>query len=276
MAKPKNIKLHALDRNHVTQAGQTLDTETRESEPSGYVHSIESMGTVDGPGIRTVVFLAGCPMKCKYCHNVDVTQTGNGTRMTPEQLAKTVSRNKSYFQASGGGVTFSGGDPVFQAPFLQACLEFCKEEEIHTAVDTSLYTSIENLKKIAINTDLFLVSIKQLNSEDHKTLTGVRNEIILENLAWLSGQNKAIWIRYVLIPGLTDSETYLTKFTQLLKGHHLNIIEVLPFHQTGQDKWALISTPYEFGHVKIPTKSEIKTVIDFFKTAGFDVLCNYN
>ncbi len=242
---------------------------------NGFVHSIESMGTLDGPGIRTVVFLSGCPMRCKYCHNVDVTVPQTGTRMTPEQLVTKILRNKSYFTSSGGGVTFSGGEPLFQACFLKKCLELCQKNEIHTAVDTSLFSRFQNLEKITPYTDLFLVSIKQLEDKDHQALTGVSNKIILENLEWLSTQKKPIWIRYVLIPGITNTPQYLDKLVLLIKQSGAEKIEILPYHKAGKDKWEKIGKRYEFDEIAIPTKEEIRLVASFFSTAGFEVLCNY-
>ncbi len=241
---------------------------------SGYVHSIESMGMVDGPGIRTVVFLSGCPLRCKYCHNIDVTVPKSGQSFTPEELVDKVKSNKTYFKSSGGGVTFSGGEPLYQACFLKKCLQRCQKENIHTAVDTSLFTAPKNLKKIIPYTDLFMVSIKQIDVEAHQKLTGVSNEVILKNLKTLAQEKQKIWIRYVLIPEMTNTPEYLKKLVNILKPISPEKIELLPYHQAGANKWKQIGLKNEFEEIRVPTKTEIKTVVEFFEAEKFKVLYN--
>lgn len=239
---------------------------------SGYVHSTESLGTVDGPGIRTVVFLSGCPLRCAYCHNIDVTVPKSGDELSPQQLVERVSKNKSYFDRSGGGVTFSGGEPLYQVCFLKKSLQLCQTAGIHTAVDTSLFTAPKNLEKIIPYTDLFLVSVKQLDAKAHQKLTGVSNQVILQNLHTLAKQQKKIWIRYVLIPGMTNTPEYLQRLCELLQEIQPQKIEILPYHQQGADKWKLIGLEYTFGDVHTPSNDQINAVDLHFQSQGFETL----
>ena len=204
------------------------------NEPIGMIHSFETFGTLDGPGLRFVVFFEGCPLRCVFCHNRDMLDLKNYMKMTPAQLLKTVLDYKPYF-GEKGGVTVSCGDPVFQPKFLLEFLKLCKANGIHTTVDTSLFTTPEVIKSIVPYTDLFMVSLKHFDSDIHKCLTGVPNEKILENIKMLSkiieqckrlkkGKNGArpatqcsrLWFRYMILPGYTDTRKNLKALVEFL------------------------------------------------------------
>ena len=244
------------------------------SATTGYVHSIESMGTVDGPGIRTVVFLSGCPLLCQYCHNVDVTVPKQGELYTPQDLAQKIARNKSYFTASGGGVTFSGGDPFFQTDFLAASLLECQKLGIHTVVDTSLFTSPGQLQKVIPHADLFMVSVKHMDNPTHKKLTRVTNERVFSNLRILAEQKVPFWIRMVILPGITDTEENLLAFEKLMHEIQPQKIDLLPYHTHGIVKWEELGWKYELSELRPPTEKEIHTVRDRLVSQGFQVMVN--
>lgn len=239
----------------------------------GFIHSIESMGTVDGPGIRTVVFMSGCPLRCQYCHNIDVTIPKSGTEYSAQDLVKKVIKNKSYFDSSGGGVTFSGGEPFFQTDFLKECLTLLQKEGVHTVVDTSLFTTCENLEKIIPHTDLFMVSVKHMNDEKHKDLTRVSNVSIFENLRFLSKQKVKIRIRFLVLPNVTDTTENLEKFRDFMREIKPLEIELLPYYDYGVSKWKDLGFEYQMKNMKTPTESEIKKVCDYL--SAFKVLCNH-
>lgn len=239
----------------------------------GFVHSIESMGTVDGPGIRTVIFMSGCPMRCQYCHNIDVTIPKSGTEYSAKELVKKVIKNKSYFDSSGGGVTFSGGEPFFQTDFLKECLVLLQKENIHTVVDTSLFTTRKNLEKIVPHTDLFMVSVKHMNEVKHQELTRVSNVSIFENLRFLSVQKTNIRIRFLVLPSITDTSENLEKFKNFMREIKPSEIELLPYFNYGIPKWKELGFEYQLKNMKTPTNEAMKKVCDYL--AEFKILCNY-
>ncbi len=204
---------------------------------TGSIHSFESFGTVDGPGIRTVIFFAGCHLRCQYCHNIDMTTAKSGNRYTSDQILEKVLKNKDYFEASGGGVTLSGGDPLFQPAFVLELLKKLKKAGIHTTVDTSLHIDQKLLKPILPYVDLFMVSLKHFDQKIHKQLTGVDNQQILNNLKLLSDENKRLWLRYVILPGYTDTAPNLTALKTLLKKIKHEKLELRPYHKKGLWKW---------------------------------------
>ena len=177
----------------------------------GRIHSIETFGTVDGPGIRSVLFFQGCPLRCKYCHNRDTWDTKGGTEYTAEELINNVSRYSSYWKSSGGGITASGGEATLQADFLAELFAKAKEKDIHTCLDTSGFVDIEKIDKVLDNTDLVLLDIKHMDEEESKKLTGVGIQKTLKLARHLDERNIPIWLRHVLVPGVTDSEENLSK-----------------------------------------------------------------
>lgn len=212
----------------------------------GKIHSIETCGTLDGPGIRNVIFFYGCPLNCLYCHNIDTHyKNGNFTLYTPYELLEKVKRYKNYFDASGGGVTVSGGEPTFQPEFLGEFLKLLKENKIHTAVDTSGYVDLEKIPLFLPYTDLVILDIKHLDNKECIKLTGKSNERNLKFLNILCEKNIPVLLRQVVVPGFTDSKEYIKRLFDFSKNYK-NIIklELLPFHKMGEYKWeALGLTP---------------------------------
>ena len=196
---------------------------------TGRIHSIETFGTVDGPGIRSVLFFQGCPLRCKYCHNRDTWDPKGGTEYTADELIANVSRYSSYWKASGGGLTVSGGEATLQADFLAELFAKAKEKDIHTCLDTSGFVDIEKIEKVLDNTDLVLLDIKHMNEEEAKNLTGVGIEKTLKLARHLEKRNIPIWLRHVLVPGVTDSEENLSKIGELAASlSNIYRLEILP------------------------------------------------
>lgn len=228
----------------------------------GYVHSFESFGTVDGPGIRFVVFLQGCPLRCLYCHNPDTWTVGEGKQYTAEQVASNALKYKSYF-AGGGGVTVSGGEPMVQAEFVTEIFTILKSKGVHTALDTSGAT-YNRLKKEVIDrllevTDLVLLDIKHIDGEKHKELTGQSNENVLEFARYLSDIGKDIWIRHVLVPGITDDDKYLNELAAFISRlKTVKKVEVLPYHTMGANKYERLNLDYALKDVQPPAKERVQ------------------
>lgn len=234
----------------------------------GYIHSFETMGTVDGPGIRTVVFFSGCSLRCQYCHNVDMQNVDKKTQISVDEVMEKILKNKEYYNSSNGGVTFSGGDPLFQSKFLLELLKRCKAEKIHTTVDTSLYTIETNiLDEIIPYTDLFLVSLKHFDDEIHKKLTGVSNKKILSNLKkYFSSKNSPkLWLRYLVLPGYTDTKQNLDDLVKFISQINYEKFEILPYHKMGIEKWKKLDLKYELEHIIPPTKKDLQKIKTFLK-----------
>lgn len=223
------------------------------------IHSFESLGAVDGPGIRFVIFMQGCHMRCKYCHNRDTWNINCGKAYLVEEIIHKIENFKSYFLASNGGVTISGGEPLLQPKFLISLLKELKKQNIHTAIDTSGNLSLtEDIKEVINLADLFLLDIKCINNDICKELTGFSNKKELEFAKYLSDNNKKMWIRQVLVPGYTDKEEDLKKlkeFINLLKT--VEKVEIIPYHSMGKFKWEQLGKKYELENIKEPTEEEI-------------------
>ena len=230
----------------------------------GYIHSQESFGTVDGPGIRYVVFTQGCPMRCKYCHNPD-TWAGQGEDwQTPEEVLNKALRYKNYWKKNGG-ITVSGGEALLQLDFVTELFRLAKEKGVNTCLDTSgnPFTRQEpffgKFRKLMEVTDLFMLDIKHMDPAGHRKLTGCDNANILDMARFLSDSGKAMWIRHVLVPGITDDEEQLTslrKFIDTLKT--VERVEILPYHTLGVFKWKELGIPYQLEGVEPPTEEQVK------------------
>ncbi len=247
---------------------------TKQKPITGRIHSFESFGTLDGPGIRFVIFFAGCPLRCKYCHNIDVVYAKDAPQMTADELVEVILRNKPYIDASGGGVTVSGGDPVSQPEFLIEFFRTCQENGIHTAADTSLAIAPKWIEPIAAVTDLFLISLKQMDDAEHVRLTEVSNKLILRNIEALNRLGKRIWFRFLILPGVTDTPQHLKKLVAYLKTINFELIELLPYHTMGKYKWHELGLDYELEGVSIPEAKEIRRVKSTLEKAGFTVVIN--
>lgn len=226
----------------------------------GLVHSIETFSTLDGPGIRTVVFLQGCPLRCQYCQNPDTWSMANSSakEYTAAELMKIIRRGIPYFRASGGGVTVSGGEPLLQADFVQELFTTCQSEHVSTAIDSSLYIATSQLQKVLPVTDLFLADIKHIDPEKSRELTGVTNQMNMNNLRLISDHHISIWIRYVIVPGLTDNPQDVTSMAQLVKTlNTVERIDLLPYHALGANKWDLLGLDYKLHETQPPSSQQM-------------------
>ncbi|UOY93596.1 pyruvate formate-lyase-activating protein [Ectobacillus sp. JY-23] len=230
----------------------------------GRIHSIESCGTVDGPGIRYIVFTQGCLLRCQYCHNADTWEINKGKEMTVEEIVTDMRSYIPFMEASGGGITVSGGEPLLQLDFLIAIFRECKKIGVHTALDSSggCYTADpvfqEKLGKLMEYTDLVLLDIKHIDSKRHRKLTGKPNEHILQFARYLSNKKKPVWIRHVLVPGLTDGEEDLRNLRAFIDTlQNVEKVEVLPYHQLGVYKWEALGHKYPLKDIQPPTAETI-------------------
>lgn len=225
----------------------------------GRVHSFETFGTVDGPGIRFIVFLKGCPLRCKYCHNRDAWSAEGAKLYTAEEIIFEIQKYRNFIDSSNGGVTVSGGEPLIQPQFLKELFQKCKELGIHTAVDTSGYVNVDDVKEVLDYTDLVLLDLKQANAQKHLELTGVENNKIKLFTQYLSEINKPVWLRYVLVPGYTDDEEDLMAAYDFIKNFkNIEKIEVLPYHTMGKTKWEKLNEEYPLEGVRSPTNEEVE------------------
>ncbi len=230
----------------------------------GKIHSIESFGTVDGPGIRYVIFLKGCSLRCQYCHNPDTWTMDHAKEQSVEEIVEQALRYKSYFGPTGG-ITVSGGEPLLQIDFVIELFKAFKKAGIHTACDTSGVTfsshdqeTYQKFMELIQYTDLFLLDIKHIDPIEHQKLTGRTNENILEFATFLSKHNKKMWIRHVLVPGITLYDEYLKKLKDFIETlDTVEKIEVLPYHTMGIVKYKNLGLSYPLEAVKPPTKEEV-------------------
>jgi pyruvate formate lyase activating enzyme len=227
----------------------------------GRIHSIESFGTVDGPGIRSVVFFQGCSLRCRYCHNPDTWNRTWGKEIDSKEVAQRVIRFKPYF-GQLGGVTLSGGEPLLQPEFAAEILKECKEKEIHTAVDTSGWVNLSSLEKVLPYTDLLLLDVKALNAIEYEGLTGKSDEKFRMTLEFLKGKRQDLWIRYVVLPGINDSLHHINQLKRLIDslGFQVKNVELLPYHRLGVTKWKQLGLKYSLENLPTPTQSEIARI----------------
>ena len=230
-----------------------METEQCNTKP-GYVHSIDTCGMVDGPGIRYLVFLSGCSLRCKYCHNPDIKRFKAGTQMTADEIISDIKRYRSYIEFSGGGVTVTGGDPLGQPDFLADLLAGCKAEGFHTAIDTSGYAPAAVVERVFLHTDLMLLDIKSINPETYKLVTGVSLDPTLETLNISQKMGVEVWVRFVLVPGLTDNVDDMHRMAEYLKPFdNVTRIDVMPFHKAGEYKWRDMDKEYELWDTPVPS-----------------------
>lgn len=211
----------------------------------GRIHSIESMGLVDGPGVRTVVFMQGCNLRCAYCHNPDTWNLNGGTSTDSKDLIKKLVKYIPYYNSSQGGVTFSGGEPLLQPEFLLEMLKLCKENNIHTAIDTAGF-GLGNYEEILKFTDLAILDIKHSSEEGYNTLVSGDKKNLDEFLTALSNSNAKVWIRHVIVPGITDSMEHILKLKEIITSiKNVEKIEFLPYHTLGVNKYKKLGIPYK-------------------------------
>ncbi|MCM1272952.1 MAG: pyruvate formate-lyase-activating protein [Clostridium sp.] len=238
----------------------------------GMIHSIETFGTVDGPGIRYVVFVKGCPMRCQYCHNPDTWEMAGGTKMSTDEILDDYERYKPFLK--GGGLTVTGGEPLVQIDFLTELFEKAKQRGIHTCLDTSgimfrrnepeIYEKYVRLIK---STDLIMLDIKHIDPEEHRKLTSQPCDNIFDFLKFLDEQEKEIWIRHVLVPGITLIPEYLKRLGEFIaQFRHVKALDVLPYHSMGKEKYQKMGIDYVLKDVEEATKDQAiearKIIID--------------
>lgn len=230
----------------------------------GYIHSTESFGSVDGPGVRFVIFTAGCPMRCQFCHNPDTWNMKTGTLTSTDDLIKKVLRYRSYW-GDEGGITVSGGEPLLQIDFLTELFKKAKENGIHTTLDTSgnPFTREEpffsKFNELMQYTDLILLDIKHIDEKEHIRLTGHTNKNILDLATYLSDMKKPVWIRHVLVPKRSDKDEYLDRLHEfILTLHNVERVEVLPYHTLGAYKWKELGMKYPLEGIDPPTAERVE------------------
>ncbi len=260
----------------------------------GLIFSVKRYSIHDGPGIRVTFFMKGCPLNCIWCHNPEgisplpenvnrtdkvgkrefITSEEVGKFYSVEEILEIVEKERVFINQSKGGVTFSGGEPMLQSEFLVEALKACKERGYHTAVDTSGYSSTENLRSVIPFTDLFLFDIKHLDDASHIEFTGVSNKVILANYRLLLESGKDIMLRTPVIPGFNDDPDHLERLKQFIlttKTRSLKKLNLLPFHKIGSSKYKRFNIPYRMGSVEPYSKEKMDDLKEFFNEIGVKV-----
>ena len=236
----------------------------------GRIHSTESFGAVDGPGIRFVAFLQGCPLRCLYCHNPDTWSASEGKIYSADELVQEIISYKNFIQ--NGGVTLSGGEPLMQAEFCEAVIERCHAHDLHVAIDTSGAISLERTATALEMADLILLDIKDVDSEDCKKLTGFTNENTNATLDYCESIGKEVWIRHVLLPEYTLKEDKLHRLGAFLKAYQcIKKVELLPYHKMGLYKWETLKIPSKIAHINPPTLDAVTHARDILAAYGLPI-----
>ena len=234
---------------------------------TGRIHSLESFGAVDGPGIRFVVFFQGCPLRCLFCHNPDSWDIRGGTEMNAEDLAREIYTYKNYLS---GGVTFSGGEPLLQPEFCEALMNRLQDYGMHVAIDTSGAIPPQNVNRILNKADLLLLDIKSIDNQLCEKITGMGNQNALATLKFREKIGKPVWIRHVILPQYTLDFPLLEQMADALKGYScIEKIELLPFHKMGEFKWEAMKETYLLSDIEPPSKEDMAAVKNIFQRAGF-------
>lgn len=238
----------------------------------GWVHSTETGGAVDGPGIRFVLFLAGCLLRCQYCHNPDTWHMHQGTPTTSREVLDEIAGYASFLQRARGGVTLSGGEPLVQPDFTAAILRGCKEMGLHTALDTAGFLGLHADDYLIADVDLVLLDIKAFSEATYRDLTGVALAPTLAFAERLAAMNKPVWLRYVLVPGLTDRFDEIEGLAAFAAGlGNVARVDVLPFHKMGEFKWKMSGVPYRLTDTPSPSPELVEKTRAVFRAAGLTV-----
>ena len=247
--------------------------EARRTGDIALVHSWELVTSVDGPGTRMTMFMSGCPLRCQYCHNPDTMEMKVGTLERIEDVVKRIKRYKPIFKASGGGLTISGGEPLFQIAFTRRVLKEVHDAGIHTTIDTSGFLGSRLRDEDLENIDLVLLDVKSGDEETYKLVTRRELQPTIDFGDRLSAMGKPVWIRFVVVPGLTDSPENVRNVAEIVGRWSNNVerIEVLPFHNMGADKWHELGYPYTLEDTKPPKPEDIEAIRDVFRAKGFTV-----
>lgn len=239
----------------------------------GYIHSIESFGTVDGPGIRHVIFTQGCPLRCLYCHNPDSFRMKKGRLVASGQLLDEIEASADFLRRARGGVTVSGGEPLVQAKFIASIFRGCKEMKLHTALDTSGHLGAQASDAMLADIDLVLLDIKSFEPATYRRVTGVDLQPTLDFARRLDALGRKMWIRFVLVPGLTDAPANvegLAEFVASLK--NVERVEVAPFHKMGEFKWKELRLDYQLSATEAPGAEAIARAHRAFASRGLSVV----
>lgn len=237
----------------------------------GRIHSIESFGTVDGPGIRYIVFMQGCLMRCQYCHNRDTWDLDDGKEMVVDELMSQIKTYRPFLESSGGGVTASGGEAILQAEFVAELFKACKKEGIHTCLDTNGFVRKYEpvIDELLDNTDLVLLDIKQMDDPTHINLTKVSNQRTLQFAEYLAKRGQTTWIRYVVVNGFTDDVASAIKLAEFIKPmSNVEKVELLPYHQLGEHKWQAYGETSPLADMSPPSKETMLTIQNVFTERG--------
>lgn len=252
----------------------------------GIVFDIKRFAIHDGPGIRTSIFFKGCPLSCWWCHNPESCAIGIqnlnfefkgkttiGWESTAEELLVEVEKDRVFFDESGGGVTFTGGEPMMQASFLKETAELFKSKELHLTLDTTGYIGTEKFKEVAPLMDLVLFDLKHMNEKAHFEFTGVSNKPIMRNLDYLVASGKEVHIRYPMMPGLNDEEKNLIEMMQYLqKNTPIKRIHLLPYHKIASGKYEKLGLENRMNGIEEPSHARVNLVKDYFEIGGFEVM----
>jgi len=237
----------------------------------GRIHSIESFGTVDGPGIRYIAFMQGCLMRCQYCHNRDTWDLEGGKEVSVDELMSQIMAYRPFLESSGGGVTASGGEAILQAEFVATLFKACKQQDIHTCLDTNGFVRKYDpiIDELLDNTDLVLLDIKQMDDPTHITLTKVSNQRTLQFAQYLAERNQKTWIRYVVVNGFTDDVASAIKLAEFIKPmSNVEKVELLPYHQLGEHKWQAFGETSPLANVSPPSKETMLSIQQVFTERG--------
>lgn len=238
----------------------------------GSLHSWELVTAVDGPGTRLTTFLSGCPLRCLYCHNPDTMEMRRGEPVAIDELLGRLRRYRGIFEVTGGGLTVSGGEPLMQPAFVARLLRGAKELGIHTAIDTSGYLGSACSDQMLDDIDLVLLDVKSGDPETYRRVTGRELAPTLEFGRRLAAHGTEIWVRFVLVPGLTDDVENVEKVAEYVASlATVTRVEVLPFHQMGKDKWDSLGMRYELAETQPPTPELVERVRDQFRARGLTV-----
>ena len=237
----------------------------------GRIHSVESFGTVDGPGIRYITFMQGCLMRCQYCHNRDTWDLDGGKHMSVEQIMSQIISYQPFLEASGGGVTASGGEAILQPEFVTELFKACKNNGIHTCLDTNGFVRKYEpiIDELLDNTDLVLLDIKQMDDAKHITLTKVSNQRTLQFAQYLAKRGIKTWIRYVVVAGFTeDTESAIALADFIKPMNNVEKVELLPYHPLGEHKWKAFGETYTLAHISPPSQQTLQKIQQVFLDRG--------
>lgn len=238
----------------------------------GRIHSVETYATVDGPGIRFIVFFQGCPLQCKYCHNRDTWDFRGGREVDTQEIVEQFEKYLSFYKHSGGGMTASGGEPTLQPEFLNELFSQVRQLGVNTALNTTGHVNLDTVESFIGNTDLVLLDLKVMDRDKHRELTGVYNDLIIEFAKYLDQINKPVWIRHVIIPGYTDDKEdiqTMVDFLHTLK--NVERVELLPYHTFGESKWAKLGCQYPLKGVEPPDRELLLDLAHTYETLGVEV-----